>query len=173
MNEVIKALHERKSCRSYKAEQITDELLRAVVDAGLAAPSGRNLQPTYIVAVRDPETIDVMRRINAEVMGTENDPFYGAPCVIVVLAKEGSRTSLEDGCLVLGNLLLAAHSLGLGACWIHRARQTFETEEGKALLKKWGITDEVFGVGNCILGYVDGELHPDLEKRADRAYYID
>lgn len=172
MNETLKALHERKSCRNFKADKVPDELLRAVVDAGLAAPSGRNLQPTYIVAVRDEEDIAVMRRINAEVMGTDNDPFYGAPCVIVVLAKEGSRTSLEDGCLVLGNMLLAAHAVGLGACWIHRARQTFETDEGKALLKKWGIPEEVFGVGNCILGYADGELHPDLEKRAERAYYI-
>lgn len=173
MNEVLKAIHERKSCRSYKKEQISDEQLHAVVDAGLAAPSGRNLQPTYIVAVRNAEDIALMRRINAEVMGTENDPFYGAPCVVVVLAKSGSRTSLEDGCLVLGNMLLAAHALGLGACWIHRAHQTFDTEEGKALLKKWGITDDVFGVGNCILGYVDGELHANLEKRAERAYYID
>lgn len=172
MNETLKTMHERKSCRSYKAEQITDDLLHKVVDAGLAAPSGRNLQPTYIVAVRSGEDIETMRRINAGIMGTDNDPFYGAPCVIVVLAKKGSRTSLEDGSLVLGNMLLAAYSLGLGACWIHRARETFETDEGKALLEKWGITDDVYGVGNCILGYPDGDLHPDLEKRADRAYYI-
>lgn len=172
MNETLKNIHERKSCRSYKQEQITDELLKEVLDAGLAAPSGRNLQPTYIVAVQDAATVKKLSEINAGIMGTDKDPFYGAPTVIVVLAKKDSRTSLEDGSLVVGNMLLAAYSLGLGACWIHRAKETFETDEGKALLKEWGITDEVFGVGNCILGYADGEFHPDFEKKSDRVIVI-
>lgn len=172
MNETIITMIERKSCRSYKKEQITDEELQAVVNAGLAAPSGRNLQPTIIVAVQDRETIAKLSRINASVMGTDSDPFYGAPTVAVVLAKRSSRTSLEDGSLVLGNMLLAAYSLGLGGCWIHRARETFETEEGRALLAEWGIDEDVYGVGNCILGYPEGELHGDIEKAASRAVYV-
>ncbi len=171
MNETIKTMLDRKSCRSFKKEQITDDELKLVVDAGLAAPSGRNLQPTIIVAVQDKETIAKLSRINAAVMESDKDPFYGAPTVLVVLSKQ-TRTGLEDGSLVIGNMLLAAYSIGLGGCWIHRAKQTFETEEGKELLKEWGIEEEVFGVGNCILGYPDGELHPDLEKYAERAIYV-
>lgn len=171
MNETIKTMLDRKSCRSFKSEQITDAELQTVIDAGLAAPSGRNLQPTIIVAVQDKETIAKLSRINAEVMVTDNDPFYGAPTVLVVLSKY-TRTGLEDGSLVLGNMLLAAYSIGLGACWIHRAKQTFETEEGKELLREWGIEEDVFGVGNCILGYPDGELHPDLEKHKERIIYV-
>jgi len=173
MNETIKTMLARKSCRSFKNEQITDDELKIVVEAGLAAPSGRNLQPTLIIAVQDPETIAKLSKINAAVMDSDSDPFYGAPTVVVVLAKKSSRTSLEDGSLVLGNMLLAAYSIGLGSCWIHRAKQTFETEEGKKLLKEWGIEDDdVYGVGNCILGYPDGELHPDFEKKAERAIYV-
>jgi len=115
MNETMKVLIERRSCRSYKAEQITKEELDAVLTAGLWAPTGMNRQHTRLVAVTDPATVKKLSRMNAAVMGTDNDPFYGAPCVVVVLAKSGSRTSLEDGCLVLGNMLLAAHALGLGA----------------------------------------------------------
>ncbi|MBR5633167.1 MAG: nitroreductase [Clostridia bacterium] len=172
MNETVKTMLERKSCRSYKAEQITDAELQCVIDAGLAAPSGRNLQPTLIVAVQDKDTIAKLSRINASVMGVDKDPFYGAPTVAVVLAKKSSRTSLEDASLVLGNMLLAAYSIGLGGCWIHRARETFESEEGRELLREWGIEEEVYGVGNCILGYPDGEFHPDFEKLADRAIII-
>ena len=171
MNETIKTMLDRKSCRSFKNEQITDDELKLVVDAGLAAPSGRNLQPTIIVAVQDKGTIAKLSRINAAVMESDKDPFYGAPTVLVVLSKQ-TRTGLEDGSLVIGNMLLAAYSIGLGGCWIHRAKQTFETEEGKELLKEWGIEEEVFGVGNCILGYPDGELHPDFEKHAERAIYV-
>ena len=106
------------------------------------------------------------------IMGSDSDPFYGAPTVVIVLADANIRTCVEDGSLVIGNMLLAAYSIGLGGCWIHRAKQTFETEEGKELLKEWGIEEEVFGVGNCILGYPDGELHSDLEKYAERAIYV-
>ena len=172
MNETIKTMLERKSCRSFQDRQVSDEDLRQVIDAGLAAPSGRNLQPTIIVAVQDKETIAKMSRINAAVMETDKDPFYGAPTVLVVLAKPSSRTSLEDGSLVLGNMLLAAYSLGLGGCWIHRARQTFETEEGRELLREWGIEEEVYGVGNCILGYPAGEFHEDFLKDPERVIVI-
>lgn len=172
MNETIKTLLERKSCRSFKAEQISDEHLQAVIDAGLAAPSGRNMQNTIIVAVQDKDTIDRLSKMNAEIMGTDGDPFYGAPTVCIVFGRSSGTTSLEDGSLVIGNMLTAAYSLGLGGCWIHRARQTFETEEGRELLREWGIPEDVFGVGNCILGYPEGAFHPDHEIKDGRLFFV-
>ena len=145
----------RRSVRKYSPEQVTDELLDAVLKAGLYAPTAKNNQKPVMVAVRDKETRDLLSKINAEIMGVETDPFYGAPCVIVVLVEPERYTAVEDGSLVLGNLMQAAHDLGLGSCWIHRARQMFESEEGKALLRKWGLREDLIGVGNCILGYPD------------------
>ena len=148
-------LLERRSVRKYKPEQITEELLDAVLEAGLYAPTAKNNQKPVMVAVRDKETRDLLSRINAEIMDVETDPFYGAPCVIVVLADPEMPTWIDDGSLVLGNMLNAAHALGLGSCWINRARQTFDRPEGKALLEKWGLPERYRGVGNCILGYAD------------------
>ncbi len=154
MNEVIRALIERRSVRSYRPEKIKEEELAAILNAGLYAPSGMNRQPVVTVAVEDKATRDKLSAMNAAVMGTDGDPFYGAPVVVVVLADVSkSGTALEDGCLVMQNLMLAAHSLGVGSCWIHRAKQMFETAEGKALLKEWGLTEDYVGIGNCILGY--------------------
>lgn len=154
MNEVIRALLERRSVRSYRPEKIKEEELAAILNAGLYAPSGMNRQPVVTVAVEDKAVRDTLSKMNAAVMGTDGDPFYGAPVVVVVLADVSkSGTALEDGCLVMQNLMLAAHSLGVGSCWIHRARQMFETAEGKALLKEWGLTGDYVGIGNCILGY--------------------
>ena len=116
------------------------------------------MQSAAMVAVQDPETIRTLSRINAEIMGTDGDPFYGAPTVVVVLADRRRGTCVEDGSLVMGNLLNAAFSLGVDSCWIHRARETYETEEGKALLKKWGLSEDYIGIGNCILGYSDQPL---------------
>ena len=154
MNEVIRALIERRSVRSYKEEKITEAELSAILNAGLYAPSGMNRQVAYMVAVEDKATRDKLSRMNAAVMGQDGDPFYGAPTVVVVLVDRArSRTAVEDGCLVMQNLMLAAHSLGIGSCWIHRAREMFETDEGKDLLKEWGLEGDFVGVGNCILGY--------------------
>ena len=154
MNEVISALLERRSVRSFRPEPIEEEKLTAILNAGLYAPSGMNRQAAVMVAVEDRATRDKLAAMNAAVMGRDGDPFYGAPTVIVVLAdRRRSHTALEDGCLVMQNLMLAAHSLGVGSCWIHRAREVFETEEGRALLKKWGFEGDYVGVGNCILGY--------------------
>ena len=152
MNENLK---NRRSIRKYKTEQVSDELLDAVLEAGLYAASGMNTQKTVMVAVRDKETRDQLSRMNAAVMGSQNDPFYGAPCVIVVLADPERYTWVEDGSLVMGNLMQAAYDVGLGSCWIHRAKQMFDSEEGKALLKKWGLPERLQGVGNCILGWPD------------------
>lgn len=157
----------RRSVRKYTGKQVPDELLDQVLEAGLYAPTGMNTQNIYMVAVRDKETRDQMMRMNAAVMGRDGDTFYGAPCVIVVLGDADGYPVVENGSLVLGNLMNAAHAVGLGSCWIHRAKQTFETEEGKALLKKWGLPETLVGIGNCILGYAEEvpEARPRKEGR--------
>ena len=157
MHELLK---NRRSIRKYTSQQVPDELLDAVLEAGLYAPSGINTQNTVMVAVRDKETRDQLSRMNAEVMGGTSDPFYGAPCVVVVLVEPERYTAVEDGSLVLGNLMNAAYEAGVGSCWIHRARQMFESEEGKQLLRKWGLREDLIGVGNCILGYPDEDPAP-------------
>ncbi len=143
----------RRSVRSYKAEQIKDEELARILECGLYAPTGRNRQCVITVAVQDKETVELMKKLNASVMGVESDPFYGAPTVIVVFADKDVYTHVEDGSLVMGNLLNASYALGLGSCWIHRAREVFEMPEGKALMKKWGVPENYEGIGNCIVGY--------------------
>ena len=157
MNPTIRTLKNRYSAKKYLPRQVEDTLLDTVLEAGLYAPTGMNNQKVVTVAVRDKETRDLLSRMNAQVMGAENDPFYGAPCVIVVLSDPERRTWVEDGSLVMGNLMNAATALGLGSCWIHRAREMFDSPEGKELLKKWGLPETLRGVGNCILGYEDGE----------------
>jgi len=152
---MLENLKNRRSVRKYKPEQVSDAHLDAILEAGLYAASGRGTQNTIMVAVRDKPTRDQLSRMNGEIWGTEADPFYGAPCVVVVLVEPERYTAVEDGSLVLGNLMQAAYDLGLGSCWIHRARQMFESEEGKALLRKWGLREDLIGVGNCILGYPD------------------
>ena len=152
---MLENLKKRRSIRRYKPEQVSEALLDAVLEAGLYAASGMNTQNTILVAIRDKETRDQLSRMNAAVMGVDSDPFYGAPCVIVVLVDPERYTWVEDGSLVMGNLMQAAHDVGLGSCWIHRAQQMFDSPEGKDLLKKWGLPENLKGVGNCILGYAD------------------
>ena len=158
MNDTLKTLMGRRSVRSYKPDQIPEDVLEQILLAGEYAPSGMGMQSAVMVVVQDPETIRTLSRINAEIMGTDGDPFYGAPTVVVVLADRRRGTCVEDGSLVMGNLMNAAFSLGVDSCWIHRARETYETEEGKALLKKWGLSEDYIGIGNCILGYSDQPL---------------
>ncbi len=173
MNEAIHSLLNRRSIRAYTDTQVPDELLKAVLEAGIYAPSGMNTQGVRLVAVRDKETRDLLSKLNAAVMGTDRDPFYGAPCVVVVLADpEIYGGWVEDGALALGNMMNAAHALGLGSCWIHRAKQVFDAPEGKSLLKKWGLPEHLRGVGNCILGYPAVD-HPTASPRKDgRIVYI-
>ena len=161
----MNTLLNRRSIRRYKEDQVPDELLDQVLTAGLYAPTGMNRQNIIMVAVRDKETRDQLSRMNAAVMGSDRDPFYGAPCVIVVLGDPEIYPVVENGSLVLGNLMNGAYAVGLGSCWIHRAKQTFETEEGKALLRKWGLKDNLVGIGNCILGYADES--PEAKPRLD------
>lgn len=159
MNETLKVLKERRSIRRYKAEQIKNEELNAILEAGTWAPTGMGKQSPVMVVVQDRETIAYMSKLNAEIMGKpDSDPFYGAPTVVVVLADSTNANWVRDGSLVMGNLMNAAASLGLGSCWINRALELFDRPEGKELLKKWGLDEKYRGVGNCILGYIDGEI---------------
>lgn len=159
MNETLKVLKERRSIRRYKAEQIKNEELNAILEAGTWAPTGMGKKSPVMVVVQDRETIAYMSKLNAEIMGKpDTDPFYGAPTVVVVLADSTNANWVRDGSLVMGNLMNAAASLGLGSCWINRALELFDRPEGKELLKKWGLDEKYRGVGNCILGYIDGEI---------------
>ena len=171
MKTTINDLINRRSIRKYKDEQISREELDIVLQAGICAPTGKNLQSPIMIAVQDKETIKQLSRINAQIMGVSSDPFYGAPTVVVVLARAESPHAVQDGSLVLGNLMNAAQAIGLGSCWINRAKETFETDEGKELLKKWGIEEEYVGIGNCILGYPDEA--PSMKPRKENyIYYV-
>lgn len=172
MNKVLENIMTRRSVRKYKPEQISKEELEQVIQEGICAPTGRNLQSPIIIAVQNPDEVKYLSRLNARVMGTDADPFYGAPTVLIVLAQKGSPFCVQDGSLVMGNLMNAAHAVGLGSCWINRAKEVFDGEEGKALLRKWGIEGEYIGVGHCILGYPDEE--PAMKPRKENyVYYVD
>ena len=168
-NEVLKAMKTRRSIRKYKPEQITDEQLDAILEAGTYAATGMGKQSPVIVVVQKPELIGKLSKMNAAVMGSSNDTFYGAPTVLIVLADPEIGTYHEDGSLVMGNLMLAAHAVGVDSCWIHRAKEEFESAEGKELLKEWGLPENLVGIGHCILGYRDCE-YPEAKER--KANYI-
>lgn len=171
-NEVIKTLTERRSVRRYIKKQVEEEKLELILKAGTYAPSGMGSQSPIMVVVQDPETISLLSRLNAAAMGSSGDPFYGAPTVVIVLADKNMWTCVEDGSLVMGNLMNAAFSLGVDSCWIHRAKEVFETKEGKELLKKWGIGENYIGVGNCILGYRDGALSSPRARKSNYIYRV-
>lgn len=153
MNETLKVLKERRSCRKYQARQVEADVLDAILEAGTYAPTGMNRQAPVIVAVQDKQVRDKIAKLNAGVMGMDADPFYGAPTVLVVLADPNVRTYVYDGALVMGNLMNAAHAVGVDSCYIFRAKEVFASEEGKEMLRAWGIPDYYEGIGNCILGY--------------------
>ena len=171
-NAVIKTLVERRSVRRYTKKQIEEEKLELILKAGTYAPTGMGGQSPVMVVVQDDETIKTLSKLNAKVMGTSSDPFYGAPTVIIVLADKNAWTCVEDGSLVMGNLMNAAFSLGVDSCWIHRAKEVFEMKEGKELLKKWGIGENYIGIGNCILGYKDGTLPTARPRKSNYIYRV-
>ena len=171
--EALKALEERRSCRAYRPEQITEEQLQAVLKAGTYAPTGMGRQSPIIVAVQDKQTIAMLSKWNAAIMGNPNaDPFYGAPTVLIVLADRTVPTHFYDGCCVMDNLLNAAEAAGLGSCWIHRAKEEFESEEGKALLSQWGIQGDYVGIGHCVLGYWEGAKPAAPARKENYVYYV-
>ena len=172
MNETIQNLIERRAIRKYKSQLPDEQVLSEILTAGIYAPTGMGQQSPIIITVTDRKTRDLLSRMNAEIMGISSDPFYGAPVVMVVLADKKRPTYLYDGSLVMGNLMNAAHALGLGSCWIHRAKEEFESPEGKALLKKWGIEGDYEGIGHCILGYPEEEALPKAKPRKDDYLYF-
>ena len=170
-NETIQTIRSRRSCRAYKPEQITNEELEAVLGAGTYAASAMGKQSAKIVVVQDAATREKLSRMNAAIMGKDCDPMYGAPTILVVLADANAKCAVQDGSLVMGNLMLAAASLGLGSCWINRAREMFDTDDGKALLGKWGVPEHYRGIGCCILGYAEDTL-PKAKPRRDNVVYV-
>lgn len=165
-NKVLANLKERRSVRSFKQEPVKEEDLNLILEAGTYAPTGMGKQSPTMVVLTKKEDIDELEALNRCHTAQEH-PFYGAPCVIVVLADKERVTCVEDGSLVMGNLMNAAHSVGVGSCWIHRAKQVFDSPEGKALLKKWGLSENLIGVGHCILGYPEGPLPAAKPRKAD------
>ena len=174
MNETIKNMIERRSVRKYTSEPVPQEIIDKIVEAGTYAATGRNAQSPIIIEVTNKELRDRLSALNAKIMGKEEgfDPFYGANTVLIVLADKSKPTYLYDGSLVMGNLMLAAHSLGIGSCWIHRAKEEFEMPEGKEILKSLGIEDEYEGIGHCALGYVDGDYPDVIPRKENRVFYI-
>lgn len=153
MNETINTIISRRSIKAYTDELVSDYLLNEITTAATYSASGMNKQSAVMVVVKDKALRDKLSQLNASILGTTNDPFYNAPIVVVVLADSNVRTYIEDGSLVMGNLMNAAHSVGVSSCWIHRAKEMFETDEGKLLLKEWGLSESYKGIGNCIIGY--------------------
>lgn len=163
----------RRSVRAYKSDMIAKEVLDRILTAGTYAATGMNKQSPIIIAVTNREMRDKLSRMNAAVMGSDKDPFYGAPVVLVVLADRAVRTHVYDGSLVMGNLMNAAHAEGVSSCWIHRAKEVFDTPEGKQILADLGIEGDYEGVGNLILGYADGP-EPEVRPRKESyVYHID
>lgn len=170
----LEALKTRRSCRAYTSEPVAPELIDQIIEAGTYAPTGMGRQSPIIVAITNKEVRDRLSRINARVMDSEDDPFYGAPAVLVVLARKDVGTHLYDGSLVMGNMLNAAHELGLGSCWIHRAKEEFETPEGRAILEDLGIDADAYeGIGNCIVGHAAEPVAEPAPRKTDYAYHID
>ncbi|MBQ7098034.1 MAG: nitroreductase [Clostridia bacterium] len=170
---MIKELFERRSIRRYKKDMIPKEVLERIVRAGTYAPTGRNLQAPIIIAITNPEVRDRLSKLNASIMGTDGDPFYGAPVVLVVLADKAVPTYVYDGSLVMGNLMLATHNEGVGSCWIHRAKEEFELPEGKEILKDLGIEGDYEGIGHCIIGYPDGEIPVARPRKDNYVFWIE
>ena len=168
MKETLQDIKTRRSCRKFQSRQIADEELNAILEAGTWAPTGHGCQSPVMVLVQDKPTLAKLSKLNAAILGVNSDPFYAAPTVIVVLADSSYPTYREDGTLVMGDLLLAAHAVGVGSCWIHRAREVFETEEGKELLRSWGLGSNYVGIGHCALGYAAENGEAPAKPRKER-----
>ena len=172
MANTLDTIKTRRSIRKYKSDAIPEEILNKIIEAGSYAPSGMGRQPVIILAVTNKELRDRLSKLNADVMHSTSDPFYGAPVVLVVLADKNAPTHVYDGSLVMENLMLAAHDLGIGSCWIHRAKEVFESEEGKEILKSLGIEGDYEGIGNCILGYADCEAPLAKPRKNNFVYWV-
>ena len=170
---MLNQIKTRRSVKKYKPDMVPKEVIDQIMEAGFYAASGMNWQSPIIVAVTNKEVRDKLSEMNAKIMGVNIDPFYGAPVVLVVLADKTKPTYLYDGSLVMGNMMLAAHELGIGSCWVHRAKEEFETEEGKEILKSLGIEGEYEGIAHCILGYAEGDYPQEKPRKENRVFYAE
>ena len=174
MSTIMEVMKTRRSVRKFKSDMVPKELIEQIMEAGTYAASGNNVQVPVTIAVTNADKCNELRKINAKIMGKDEtfDPFYGAPVILIVLAKKERRTYVYDGSLVIGNMMLAAESLGIGSCWIHRAKEEFELPEGKAILEKLGIKGDYEGIGHCILGYAAKPAGKAAPRKKDYIYRI-
>jgi len=174
MNKTIEDIISRRSIRRFRPDPVPEELLNQVIEAGLYAASGKNHQSSVIVAITDPALIARLSEANRIIWGKAEgvDPFFGAPAVLVVLDKADWKNRVYDGSLVMGNLMLAAHALGLGTCWVHRAKEEFEMPEFKELLQSIGLEGEYEGIGHCVIGWPEGDYPSALPRKEGRVFYV-
>lgn len=172
MSDVLETIKSRRSIRKYKSDMVPQDKLEKIIEAGTYAATGMGKQSPIIVAVTNKELRDKLSAMNAKIMGTNTDPFYGAPVVLIVLADKSRPTYLYDGSLVMGNLMVEAEAQGIGSCWIHRAKEEFESEEGKEILKSLGIEGDYEGIGHCVLGYADGPAPKAAPRKDSYVYYV-
>ena len=172
MAETLMTLKTRRSCRAYRPEHVEEDKLKAILEAGTYAATGMGKQSPIILVVRNPEVRKKLAKLNAAAMGMDIDPFYGAPELVVVLANKAIPTYIYDGSLVMGNMMNAAADLGVASCWVHRAREEFESEEGKAILKELGIAGDYEGIGNLILGYAAKPAGAAAPRKSNYVYTI-
>ena len=172
MNDVLETIKSRRSIRKYKSDMVPQDKLEKIIEAGTYAANGMGKQSPIIVAVTNKELRDKLSAMNAKIMGVNSDPFYGAPVVLIVLADKSRPTYLYDGSLVMGNLMLEAEAQGVGSCWIHRAKEEFESEEGKEILKSLGIEGDYEGIGHCVLGFADGPAPKAAPRKDSYVYYV-
>ena len=175
MSELMTVIKERRSIRKYKSDMVPKELIDKIMEAGIYAASGMGKQAPVIISVTNRELRDRISEENRRIGGWDEgfDPFYGAPVILVVVSNLDARTATYDGSVTLANMMLRAHELGLGTCWIHRAKQEFETDFGKNILKGLGIEGEYEGVGHLALGYIDGEPPKAHPRKDGRVFYIE
>ena len=172
MQDILDVIVSRRSVREFKTEVVEKHLIDKVIKAGTYAPSGKNMQSAIILAITHKEVRDNLSKIISDFRGVESDPFYGAPVVLVVLADKNVFTHVYDGSCVIENMLLEAHSLGLGACWIHHAKEIFETEYGKNLLSSLGVKGEYEGIGSCVLGIPNAQIASSIPRKENFVYYV-
>ncbi len=173
MNEILANMKLRRSIRGYEPNKMpAKELIDQVIEAGTYAPTGKGMQSPIIIAVTNKAVRDKLSKMNGDILGTKSDPFYGAPVVLIVLANRERPTYIYDGSLVMGNLMNAAHAVGLGSCWIHRAKEVFDSTEGKAMLKEWGIDGDYEGIAHCVLGYALKDAPLAKPRKSDYVKYV-
>ena len=175
MSNVFDNMKSRRSIRKYKPDSVPENLINKIMEAGSYAATGKNWQSPIVIAVTNPRLRDKISDMNRRIGGWEEgfDPFYGAPVILIVLADKSRPTYIYDGSLVMGNMMLEAHELGLGSCWIHRAKEEFESDEGKEILHSLGIEGDYEGIGHCVLGYPAGDVPKAKPRKENYVYHVD